>query len=291
MKRWMIWSVVVLLLSSSPAVAQEVVSASSDISIEIGASLTVDDEDVSVDNQLGVVALESLGALPAASDVIAFGLDGVGHRYIAFDTTTALAGGIVARPGDVIRYRNGVYAKDFDASAAGLPMGVSTDATSLTSGGLLLSFDTSVDLGGGLVVDDEDLVRWNGTSFSLAFDGSSEGVDPALDVDAAQDLGNGAYLLSFDTTGTISGIVFDDEDILRFDGAAWSLEYDASAADPDWAAADLDAVMVPEPAIGLLLSIGSMALVALGERGSRTGAERIGKASRKNKPCFPHHRY
>ena len=98
-------------------------------------------------------------------------------------------------------------------------MGVMTDATSLAPGGLLLSFDTTVDLGAGLIAADEDLVRWNGSSFSLAFDGSTEGLDPSLGIDAAQDLGGGAFMISFDTTGQIAGIVFDDEDVLRFDGA------------------------------------------------------------------------
>ena len=89
------------------------------------------------------------------------------------------------------------------------------------------------------------------------------GLDSALDIDAAQDLGGGAFMISFDTTGQIAGLVFDDEDVLRFDGATWSMEFDASAADSDWAAADLDAVMVPEPSVGLLLLFGALGLAGL----------------------------
>ena len=70
--------------------------------------------------------------------------------------------------------------------------------------------------------------------------------------------------MSFDTTGVISGIVFDDEDVMRFDGTLWSLEFDGSAADPDWAAADLDAVMVPEAEAGMMLSVGLLWLMWLG---------------------------
>ncbi|MCP4908971.1 MAG: PEP-CTERM sorting domain-containing protein [bacterium] len=249
-------------LFATPAPAQEIVSASPDITIDLGTSVITTDEDVALDNQLGIVLLENLGALPDASNVIALGVDLNGDRLIAFETTTALAGGVVARPGDVVRYDTGAtYSIEFDASAEGVPAGVKTDSVSLSPVGLLLSFDTTVDLGGGLVVADEDLVDWNGSSFALAFDGSAEGVDPALDVDAAQDLGSGHLLLSFDTTGQIAGLVFDDEDVVRFDGANWSLEFDASAADPDWAAADLDAVMVPEPSMGGLLLAGASGLV------------------------------
>jgi hypothetical protein len=257
------WIAAALLLYSIPATAQEVISASPDVTIDLGASVITADEDVALDNQLGIVVLENLGALPDASDVIALGLDVNGDHLIAFDITTSLAGGVVARPGDVIRFDGASYSIEFDASAAGIPMGVMTDATSLTAGGLLLSFDTTVDLGNGLVVADEDLVRWNGSAFSLAFDGSTEGLDTSLDIDAAQDLGGGSFLMSFDTTGQIGSVVFADEDVLRFDGSSWSLEFDASAADSDWVAADLDAVMVPEPSAGMLLLFGAIGLIRL----------------------------
>ena len=250
-------------LSAIPVNAQEVVSASPDVTIDLGASIVTADEDVAVDNQLGIVVLENLGALPDASEVIALGLDVNGDRFIAFETTTALSGGVVARPGDVIRYDGAAYSIEFDAFAAGLPSGAMTDATSLSASGLLLSFDTTVDLGGGLVVTDEDLVEWNGSSFALVFDGSAAGIDSALDVDAAQDLGGGKFMISFDTTGQIAGLVFDDEDVMRFDGATWSLEFDASAANSAWAAADLDAVMVPEPSFGILLFFGVLGLSRL----------------------------
>jgi hypothetical protein len=249
------------LALSSSAFAQEIVSVSPDITIDLGAGIIPTDEDVAVDNQLGVVVLENLGSIPDASDVVALALDVNGDRLIAFDTTTALAGGVIARAGDVIRYDGAAYSIEFDATAAGITGGVATDASSLTSGGLLLSFDTTVDLAGGLVVADEDLVDWDGTSFGLVFDGSAEGVDSALDVDGAQDLGGGTYLLSFDTSGEVGGVVFDDEDVVRFDGAIWSLEFDASAANSAWSAADLDAVMVPEPRVvaGLVAGLALLA--------------------------------
>jgi hypothetical protein len=246
----------------------EVVSGSPDVTIALNnGTLVATDEDVAVDNQLGIIVLENLGAIPATADVVALGLDANGDRLISFDTTVSLAGGIIARPGDVIRYDGASYTVEFDAAAEGVPSGTMTDATSLAPGGLLLSFDTTIDLS-GLVVADEDLVRWDGSTFSMLFDGSSAGLADGLDVDAGQDLGGGSVLMSFDTSGQIAGINFDDEDVLRFDGANWSLEFDASAADSNWAAADLDAVMVPEPAIGALLAMGTLALGFLGRRRS-----------------------
>ena len=130
---------------------------------------------------------------------------------------------------------------------------------------MLLSFDTTVDLG-TVVAADEDLVRWDGADFSIALDGSAVGIDETLDVDAGQDLGSGQFLISLDTTGTVGGITAADEDILRFDGSAWSLEFDASAADPDWAAADLDAMMVPEPGFALSIGLGLLSVRAFARR-------------------------
>jgi len=89
----------------------------------------------------------------------------------------------------------------------------------------------------------------------LLFEGSAEGLDPSLDIDAGQELGGGVFLMSFDTTGAIAGLVFDDGDVVRFDGTNWTLEVDGSAVDSDWAAADLDVVMVPEPSFGPLLLV------------------------------------
>lgn len=242
------------------ASAQEIVSASPDITIALGAGVVTTDEDVAVDNQLGIVVLENLGTLPVSADVIGIGVDLNGDRLFTVDTTVDLGGGVIARPGDVVRYDGASHSIEFDASAAGVPTGVATDAASLSPNGLLLSFDTTVDLGGGLIAADEDLVEWNGASFSMALDGSAAGVPVALDADAAQAEGGGYFLVSFDTAGQLGGVTFADEDVLRWDGSAWSMFFDADAADADWGAADLDAVLVPEPgfAAALGLAMGSL---------------------------------
>jgi hypothetical protein len=259
-------------VAPSEGLAQNVVSASPDITIALGATPEiVADEDVAVDNQVGVVLLENLGAIPNGSEIVAFGLDTNGDRLVSFDTTTALSDGTIARPGDVVRYDGAGYSIEFDAAAQGVPNGTQTDAASLAAGGLLLSFDTTVSLG-GITIADEDVVHWDGSSFSLLFDGSSVGLADALDVDAAQDLGGGSLLVSFDTSGTIGGIAFDDEDVLRFDGANWTLEFDGSAADPNWGAADLDAV--PEPTFFSLLAAGTLSIGVAFRRGRRSRADR-----------------
>jgi hypothetical protein len=171
-----------------------------------------------------------------------------------------------------MRFDGASYATEFDASAEGIPAGVRTDAVSISSSGLILSFDTTTSLPGGLIVADEDLVRWASGSFSLVLDGSTAGLASSLDIDAVHDFGGGAFGVSFDTAGSAGGIVFGDEDLMRWDGATWSLEYDGSVADSDWIAADMNAVIVPEPGLWSLLLAGSSLLVSLRNRASQPGS-------------------
>ena len=113
---------------------------------------------------------------------------------------------------------------------------------------ILLSWDISVKLENGTVVDDEDL--WGPENNGLFFDGSAAGVDSALNLDAAHYLpGTDQLLLSFDGSGVVGGVAFDDEDVLRYDrlGQTWAMAYDASLKDVAWVPADLDALWVDVP--------------------------------------------
>lgn len=273
---------VCLLALASGASAQNVISLSPDVTIELGAgNLVTPDDAVAVDNQQGVVALQNLGVIPGGADVIAYA-EGSGTRiFFAVDSTVALTGGLVARPGDVVALNGVTYSIAFSALGAGLPPGIRTDAVALSStGGLLLSFDTAVSLPGALHVADEDLVRWNGTTFSLALDGSTAGIADGNDVDAVDDLGPSTFLVSFESAGTIQGISFADEDVLRYASGAWSLHRDGSAADADWRPADLDAMqLVPEPGAAGLLVTGMLGLAGLA-RFRRTESTRAGNGPR-----------
>lgn len=265
---------IVLLLASlvAPlsAASQPVVSASPDVTIALGPGEVVTrDEAVAADNQLGIVALQGLGAIPDSADVTGFADAGAGKVYFSLDTTVELPGRVVARPADVISWNGADHGLAFESASHGIPSGVQVDAIGVTAtGGLLLSFDTDVALPGGLAVADEDLVRFDGGVFALALDGSAVGIDRALDVDGAQDVGGG-YLVSFDTAGSVGGVTFQDEDILRVVGGTWTMAFDASAADADWGPADLDALQVPEPGGLAGFAAGLLVLARIGGRHRR----------------------
>ncbi len=252
------------------------VSASPDVTVEL-SSATFDDEDVAVDNLLGIVVPTSLGTLPANADVTAYHLLGSGDQLFSLGTTVTLSGPLTVEPGDVVRYDGSTYSVEFDASANSIPSGVITDAVSRDSGGdLLISFDTTVDLG-SFTADDEDLVACQGlgagvcTSFGSTpvFDGSTVDATLAtLDLDGAHDLGNGSLALSFDGSGTLGSVTFDDEDILYYDpvgSPTWDMVYDGSAEHPELdGGPDLNALALPEPNGLLLLVLGIAGLLVLG---------------------------
>lgn len=249
----------------SQAVTLDAIWVSPDVTIEL-ASVVTADEDVAADNLLGLVMLESLGTLPGDAEVDAFHLESNGDRLFSMNVTTELPGPVVVGRSDVVRYDGSVYTIEFDAGAAGIEAGSNLDAVSRHgSGDLLVSFDTTLQVG-SVVADDEDLVRVEGGGvYSLHFDGSAEGVDRALDLDGAHFVPFGdQLLLTFDGSGSVGGVVFDDEDILELDGSAWALTYDGSALHSEWPAADAQAV--PEPGLLSMLSAGAAALGLMGRR-------------------------
>lgn len=248
---------------------------SADLSPDVTVVLdgqTISDEDVASDDVVtNVVTQIALGSLPGASDVVAYHGLANGDRLLSFDVTVSLPGAVTARPGDVVRYDGASYTIEFDALAESVPAGAHTDAVSVnTAGNLVLSFDITVSLSGG-TFDDEDLVEFDGVGFSSFFDGSAAGLDSALDVDGAHVFPGTDHLgLSFDTSGSIGGVSFDDEDVLEYDpgGSTWEMAWDTSAERAGWATnADINAVrLVPEPGQLLMLTAGAGLLAWLRRR-------------------------
>ena len=257
------------------APSSRAVTVSPDVTADLSGT-TLADEDAGDDDLAGTVTPVALGALPAATDLNAYHLEVSGtDQLISFDTTVSLPGGVTAGPSDVVTYDGVLYGVIFDGLVEGVPPGVVIDAVGRESGGeLLLSFDTTVDLGGGLIVDDEDVVSWDGIGFSSVFDGSAEGVAAELDVDAIHRIdGTGNLGMSFDLSGVVGGVGFDDEDVLEYDvgGGTWSMSYDGSAEHAGWVESDLDAVYLPEPGAVVCLAAGLSLIAALHRRRDRPG--------------------
>lgn len=238
------------LLAPSALFSQIVsLDLSNDVAWTSGAA-TVDDEGVRRLTIPATVSTIDLGALPGNVDVTAYHLLHDGRRLTSLATFADLGGGVLAGPEDVVAWNGAVRTLFFDGSAAGVPAGAQVDALGwMRSGGVsrtLLSFDVTVALPGGLTAEDEDVVAWNGSTWTLFFDGSAAGVATALDLDGFdRDPVTGVRYLSFDGSGKLGAVDFEDEDVLAWDGATWSLALDGSAVlGASFAAGDLDALGV-----------------------------------------------
>jgi hypothetical protein len=252
------------LALASPAFATDEIST--DITTDLGGTIAAD-EDVVEDTGSGAPPKISLGSLPAAADVIGYSIATNGDILFSIDIAAELAGGVDVTPRDVVRWNDSVYSIEFEGADHGVPAGAKIDAIGLVAGDLLLSFDVTVTLD-SVTGDDEDLFRLEDTVpdvWSLYFDGSAEGVPAGADLDGADVLdASGNLALSFDISGTVGGVTFDDEDILEFapTGDTWSKRYDGSSRFAALAAADVDAVFAPEPAAVALGAAAFLVVVA-----------------------------
>jgi hypothetical protein len=235
-----------LCTAGSSALGAPSLELSPDITVAIGGEV-LGPEEVGRDNIAGTVTFTGVGiAVPIGVNIDAFDrLPGGVDALFSIDVPATL-GGVFVGPADVARVTGGVVSIAWSASSASLPAGADVDALArLPDGDLLLSFDTTVQVG-SVVADDEDAVRVDlpAGGVTLAFDGSVHGLSGGIDLDGLDSLVNGRLLLSFDLSGSAGGVAFSDEDALLFNPAtlAFSLFYDGSANHAAWVAGDLDAV-------------------------------------------------
>lgn len=215
-----------------------------DVTVQRGGGGAVFDDETAIEETTAPAwSAVALGSLPAAAELRGLHHAKDGRWYFSLDTFAHL-GTIDAGPEDVVAWDGSTWALVFDGSEAGVPAGLAVDAVAQAPGlGLLLSFDGAFAIPGPVLVEDEDAVAWDGAALALVFDGSSAGVLAALDLDALDvDGSDDTLYLSFDGSGRLGGVDFDDHDLLHFDGATWTKVPYAGLAQPGTAAADLEDV-------------------------------------------------
>lgn len=218
-----------------------------DISTNLGG-LAVPAGRVVADETSGDVTAVPLSGLADGAHVDAYALLDNGDQLLSFDISVALPGDVAALPADLVRFDGATYSLVFSAAAFGIAAGANLDAVAVDGGQLLLSFDGTVSAG-GVIAAKGDLLALDEGTFSLRFDASSVGLGAGLDLDAADVVG-GHLFLSFDGSGSIGGLLFDDDDVLEYDPVAntWELAFDASARFGDFGSANLTALAVqPAP--------------------------------------------
>src|SRR5438093_1822913 len=154
--------------------------------------------------------------------------DGV---WLLVSSTPFLLGVTPVQAHDVVSTPDGVtFSVFFDGTAAGIPGYAGIDSLFLDSGGaLVLSFDVPVNLG-GTEYSQSDLVRYSGGAFSVFWDAEAAGVPTYANVVGADRDSGGALVVSFDVPTNLGGTEFLPGQLVRWNGAAFSVY----SADPAW---------------------------------------------------------
>lgn len=220
---------------------------SSDVATTLGG-VPLGAGQVAQDDLQGNVGPVVLPGVPVGANLSALHRLPNGDVLLAFDVSVEIPGApsIVAHPGDVVGYDGVAYSVALDGAAAGVPSGAVLDALSRDGADWLLSFDAPTSLP-GLDVESGDVARFDGVVFTLALDGAGVGVPPGSNLDAVHYVAaSGRWLASFDVSGAIGSLSFDDEDVLEYDpgGRGWEQAFDGSTAHPGWSSAGLDALAV-----------------------------------------------
>ncbi|MEK7787131.1 MAG: hypothetical protein AAB658_17140 [Chloroflexota bacterium] len=174
--------------------------------------------------------------------------------FFSTESNTPPPGLINGDDADIYFWNGAAFSRTFNATGApavpppaGLPAAADVDALARdAAGNIYVSFRDSLTVPGIVgTVQDEDIVRWNGTSWFMYFDGSLSAIglgSAAEDVDAFEFLPDGSLVFSADDGAVdIPGIpaAFDeaDEDLFRcvptiVSGAvtacAWSVYFEGS---------------------------------------------------------------
>lgn len=126
------------------------------------------------------------GLTAAGHDIDAISVDGGGLFFSTLGNAAVPGVGGVPDNADVYRWDGSAFSRVLDASAVGVPGPANLDGLSVTGTVYYLSFATDVTLPGIGLVQDEDVVTYDGTSWSLRLDGAAIGLDANgnLDIDA-----------------------------------------------------------------------------------------------------------
>lgn len=163
----------------------------------------------------------------------------VPRMYFSTAANTAVPG--IGTPDDADIYAwnsDGSFSRVFDASAYGVPASANVNAMVYRGPNeVYLSFAAdNVNLPGLPGVQNEDIVRWNGSGWSLFFDGSDVGLSSGSEnIDAFTFLADGSLVVSTSGNVSVPGIAGTNADLLRCVGSfgptttcAWSMYFDGS---------------------------------------------------------------
>ncbi|MEB3209772.1 MAG: Ig-like domain-containing protein [Leptolyngbyaceae bacterium] len=185
---------------------------------------------------------------PITYEVTVTATDGSTVSGVTIDENTGQLAGISTLA--IATYTVTITATDVDGSATDtFTIEITDDVVPPPAdGSLVFSLDNGQTLN-GLDITPQDLVQFDGTNFSLLFDGSDVGVNDSIN--AFDVISDTEILLSFNSATNLPGLgAVDDSDIVRFTATSlgnntagtFSLEFDGSNFGLSNGGEDIDAV-------------------------------------------------
>ncbi len=178
------------------------VRVAADIGTAIHGTPFRDREPASVGNSTAGPFTAALGAL--LPDRVAIdALCATSNRIVFSSEVDFRVQGATYRDEDLVAFDPvaGSFAMFLDGSAAGLPVAADIDAATFlspTATELYISFDAPVRLPGGVRARHNDVVRYNGSTFSIAYSAQALGIPPGANIDALHS--DGDLYFSLDVT-------------------------------------------------------------------------------------------
>ncbi len=161
-----------------------------------------------------------------------------GFLFSTAGNATVPGVGGTADDADVYRWNSTAYSRAVDVTlpAYGVPASANVDGLAVVDAThFYLSFADNTTLTPAnkpaLTVQDEDVVYWNGSAWSVYFDGTAHGLTSnALDVNAIDVRGGVLYFATFGAANPpgVTGTP-DDADLYSWSGTAYARVFDASA--------------------------------------------------------------
>jgi len=152
---------------------------------------------------------------PPPSPVLFFSLSSA-----VTSSSASVMGGLTAQLNDIVAFDGSRFSTWLNGNASGLSGAVLRDFHIVSADEVVVAFQGPITLS-GIAFDDSDLARLRRSggvwSVSMLFDGSDVGLTTNAEaIDAVTGLANGSWLISTRGSGSVPGVSFAAEDILRF---------------------------------------------------------------------------
>jgi hypothetical protein len=196
-------------------------SLSFDTTLDTGAGVVRDDQ-VYAKSWRQTPLIRTLG-LPENVELAALALQS-GDAFLVSDISYTLSDQLVT-PRDVVRRTSsGVSTVFLAGSSLGLPPTTRIISLAFSGSDVLFSLDTAATIG-AITCRPNDILRWNGTTVTIAHAGSATGIPNGTSITGLERLASGRLLITLDAHAQFGGVVSGPSDILEYDpvSGVWDL--------------------------------------------------------------------